>query len=99
MTSRTRILLVLLVLFAIAVSCAKIEETQGEAKGLISKEALPYIDSIPSEWGNLVSVSSVEGYSYWVQLWFQDSSGNIRMVPFDIENNRFHENFRLIPRK
>ena len=98
MLSRIGIFLILVILIFLSLSCAKIEPVAPGEGGLVFK-ALPSPDSIPLEYGNLVSVSSVAGYPHWVQLWFQDENGIIRMVRYTIQGNHFAKNFHLIPRK
>jgi hypothetical protein len=50
----------------------------------------PLADSstLPSEWGNLVSVSNSTSYPELIQLWFQDRAGNVRMVVFGLDNGK-----------
>ncbi len=80
-------------------SCARLPEEPTPEKGDVAKEAIPQVDSIPTQWGKLISVSSVAQYSNWVQLWFQDDKGHVRMVPYSIQLNKFHNNFTLFRRK
>jgi len=87
------------ILIFLSLSCAKIGEPVVPGGGDLVFKAMPSLDSIPLEYGNLVSVSSVAGYPYYVQLWFQDENGIIRMVRYGIKENRFAKEFHLIPRK
>ncbi len=99
MLSRIGISLILVILIFLSLSCTKIEQPAARGRGDLVFKALPSPDSIPLEYGNLVSVSSVAGYQYWVQLWFQDENGILRMVRYRIKGNNFAKNFHLIPRK
>ena len=99
MFSRTKILLVLVVLAIMPLSCTKIPEPSIAVKGGLGTKALPYRDSIPLNWGNLVSVTNVAEYPYWLQLWFQDKNGTIRIVAYSARNNSFSKDFKLIHRK
>ena len=99
MLSRIGIFLILVILIFLSLSCAKIEIPAAPDEGALVLKALTSPDSMPLEYGNLISVSSVAGYPYWVQLWFQDESGALRMVRYSIRENHFAKNFHLIPRK
>ena len=91
-------LLVVVFLFPI-ISCTRLDK--GPPKGTVSlgTEKLPALDSIPLEWGKLVSVSATPIYNGILQLWFQDENGKVRMVPFDIQNNRLISDAVVVPRK
>ena len=99
MLSRLGISLILMILVLMPSSCAKLDQPSPKGESVIVKEALPATDSIPKKYGNLVSVSSVAEYPAWVQLWFQDENGNLRIVPYSIRDNRFAGSVRLIPQK
>jgi hypothetical protein len=68
-------------------SCRRIDAPSATGDA-IPKEELQPTSAIPSSWGNLVSVSSATLYPDLVQLWFQDSSGNVRMAVFNVETNQ-----------
>ena len=88
-----------IVLILLTLSCAKLPEAPTIEKGDLIKESVPHVDSIPFEWGPLVSVSSVPQFPTWVQLWCQDKEGNIRMLPYNIRTNKFWNEFTLVKRK
>lgn len=67
--------LVLAALFA--GSCAKIS-TPTAAPGGIPAESVASRSTVPAEWGDLVSVSSVAEYPELAQLWFQAADGTVR---------------------
>lgn len=46
------------------------------------------LKSIPAAYGNLVSVTSIPAYPEWVQMWFQDSAGTIRIIKVSFKDNR-----------
>ena len=91
-------LLVLVFLFPI-ISCTRLDEAPPKGTVSLGIEKLPVLDSIPLEWGKLVSVSTTPIYDGYVQLWFQDENGKVRMVPFDIRNNRLVGIGVVVPRK
>ena len=96
-----RIVLCLLVVFLVLInlSCAKITEEKPVVKGDVNVEELPYKDAIPATWGKLISVSSSPEVAQWVQLWFEDEDGQIRMVAYNIIQNRLSNQARVIHRK
>jgi hypothetical protein len=47
----------------------------------------------------LISVSNEPDFPNWVQLWFEDKDGNVRMVAYTIGTNRLEGTVVLIPRK
>jgi len=96
-----RVTLCLLVAFFVLInfSCTKLTEEKPVIEGEITVEELPYKDSIPANWGKLISVSSSPDVSRWVQLWFEDESGNIRMVAYNIIQNRMASQARVFRRK
>jgi hypothetical protein len=78
-------------------SCTRIEAPpQGVSLGT---EKLPGLDSIPLEWGKLVSVSTTPIYQGTFQLWFQEENGRIRMVPYTPRGRYLTPNAVVIPRK
>lgn len=79
-------------------SCTKIEPQRPE-EGSFAIEKLPAANSIPSNWGKLISVSNEPDFPNWVQLWFEDKDGNVRMVAYTIGTNRLEGTVVLIPRK
>ncbi|OGC91384.1 MAG: hypothetical protein A2W25_04435 [candidate division Zixibacteria bacterium RBG_16_53_22] len=64
----------------------------------ISSEEFIDLASIPASYGSLVSVSTIPAYPEWVQLWFQDSVGTIRVVRVDFTDFRMMQNVRTITR-
>jgi hypothetical protein len=79
------------------VSCTKLGKPGPGEQKLVLQE-LTQADSIPAKWGKLVSVSSVASEERWVQLWFQDDEGNIRLVPYNVSDNYLSNQARMIRR-
>jgi hypothetical protein len=99
MLGRIGICLVGATLVLFAVSCTKLPNTGTPGKGDIAVEPLAEMDSIPSNWGNLISVNNVPEWGPLFQLWFQDEKGTVRMVALNVQTNQFLPNARLIPRR
>ncbi len=97
MLRRAAIYFVVIASVLLTFSCVRLEAPL--EYGGVDRDATPYVDSIPTQWGNLISVSSVAGYPTWVQLWFQDDKGHVRMVTYSIRSNKFAKEFFLFHRK
>ncbi len=98
MFGRAGIYLIALFLALLLMSCTKIEESPTSMGGDIAVVKVPYADSIPLNWGHLVSVSRVADYNVY-QLFFEDEDGAVRIVSYNIETNRFSPNVRIISRR
>src|SRR4030042_4235682 len=83
MLYRKTICLLVIVLLLSILSCTRLEVAP--KGGPVGTEKLPTLDSIPLEWGKLVSVSAHASYEGYFQLWFQDENGKIRMVRFSLK--------------
>jgi hypothetical protein len=79
-------ILVLLALVLVIPSCSRLEPP---AAGNLPRETLREATTLPADWGNLVSVTSSAMYPDLLQLWFQDSAGNVRMVVYSLPNSQF----------
>jgi hypothetical protein len=65
----------------------------------MAEEQMPEDGSIPLRYGKLISVSSVGEYPEFLQLWFQDEMGVIRMVRYSINENRILKVSHVIERR
>lgn len=101
MLARTgRCLSILAVL--LLVSCAQLPRVLPQGEGGVATEALKSLTSVPPEWGNLISVTTTttrDNVTQYIQLWFQDAGGTVRVVAFDPQSNQFMPNAWLFPRK
>ncbi len=99
MLNRITLCLIMTFLVLINFSCTKLTEEKPVKEENIVVEKLPDKDSIPASWGKLVSVSSSPDVSRWVQLWFEDKEGNIRMIDYNIIQNRLARHAKVFRRK
>ncbi len=99
MLGRTGICLAAMALILLSLSCARLPEPPTPGKGDIAIEKLSDVDSIPSKWGNLQSVSNHPDFAHVLQLWFQDEHGNIRLVFYNMNTNQLLPQAMLIRRK
>jgi len=95
MTSTGRWLALLLATAASA--CTRLPEAG--RTGAFAVDALPDSTSVPSSWGNLVSVSVNPAFTDVFQLWFQDSAGKIHLVVYDIRKVRLSPRAVVITRR
>lgn len=79
------------VLCLLSVSCQRVTP-QATGSNLVD------LKNIPGAYGNLVSVTSIPAYPEWVQMWFQDSAGTIRVIKVDFKNNRMITEATIITR-
>lgn len=90
--------LVLVLVFFVA-SCTRLprSETPGE-KGELAIDTLRFSDSIPLEWGDLISVTS-SSHPNVSLLWLRDQAGNIHVVRYSETTQRLGHSARLIGRR
>lgn len=89
-----KLILLALVIFAVVFFAVSCERTTQEPtiKGIIA------IESVPMDYGALVSVTTDSHYPGWSQLWFADTSGTIRMVRINWMEKTMLEDVMTIPR-
>ena len=80
MLRRTRALLVVSALLLALSACQRLDPP---AAGTFPLESLRGSATIQGSSGNLVGVSTSTKYPDLVQLWFQDGTGNVRMVTYN----------------
>ena len=91
--------LLVLVLFLLPLSCTRIQKpatSAGDAP--LPVEQLSSFDAVPSEWGDLVSVSAPAGWGDAVLLWFQDEDGTVRVVLYNATTAQLARDARVIRR-
>jgi hypothetical protein len=82
-----------------ALSCTKLPEKAAQTGVLVGSEQLPALDSIPPEWGKLVSVTTSPAFPNWFQLWFENETGTVRMAAFNFQTRQFDPNAVMLPRR
>lgn len=93
-----KLLLILLLLSLVTfplISCSRVQEPD---KGALKTIKLKKLDSIPIEYGSLVSITANPEFPRWAQLWFEDDDRTIRMVHIGFAENRVSEKVIIIPR-
>ena len=87
------------VLLLPALSCTRLPEKPAQTGVMAASEQLPALDSIPPEWGKLVSVTTNPAYPGWFQLWFEDEASTVRMAAFDFRTRQFDPDALVLPRR
>ena len=77
-----------LVLAIFLPSCTKLPQGLPDKEGSLPKETLAQNQSIPSQWGKLVSVAISPDFPRMTQLWFQNEEGDIHLAFYDLRQNR-----------
>ncbi|MDH4155762.1 MAG: hypothetical protein OEW00_00600 [candidate division Zixibacteria bacterium] len=83
--------LTVVIIVIVGISC---ERTDRE----LDMTILSDLEGIPMEYGELVAVTTIAKYPEWVQLWFKDEEGTIRMVRIHFEAELIHNDVKVIPR-
>jgi len=78
---------VLLIGFIFLASCAKLPPTPAK-EGALPVEKLAQTNSVPADWGRLTSATISPDFPRQVQLWFQNDQGEIRLVFYDMPQNK-----------
>ena len=89
--------LLTLLLAAVGVSCTRLPGP-GVRGGSLA-DTLPDSTSVPSSWGNLVSVTINPAYTDVSQLWFEDPAGRIHLVVYDLRQHQLQRVAALITRR
>jgi hypothetical protein len=84
---------VIIISIFFALSCERTTPVTG-----VDEDSFTDLQNIPIEYGDLVAVTSMAEYPNWVQLWFQDGDGVIRMVRIQFISNVMHKDVKIIAR-
>ena len=99
MCRQTCIWFLVVVLLLPALSCSKLPEKPATTGVMVGAEQLPTPDSIPPEWGKLVSVTTNPAYPGWFQLWFEDETNTVRMAAFNFRTRQLDPDAIVLPRR
>jgi hypothetical protein len=89
MLRRTAGTLTLLALVVLTMSCRPLEQRGGaQVPGGIPAEQVSNGLALPADWGNLISVTTSDRYPDAMQLWLQDSTGNVRVAAYSLTQNK-----------
>jgi hypothetical protein len=91
--------LIVVILLLPTLACTRLPEESIQGVGVLATERLLTSDSIPSDWGKLVSVSVTPLYNDLSYLWFQDENGKVRMIVYHIRTRQLSPDVVVIPRR
>ena len=99
MLRRTAACSLVLVVVVVTTSCTRLPRsgTPGEG-GELAINTLRFTDSIPLEWGDLISVTRGSHPDHSL-LWLQDEQGDIRVVGYNRITQRLSSGARVIGRR
>lgn len=91
------LILIMILFFFMAWSCQRVAQ-ESEDMGKLERINLTDVSAIPSEFGKLMSVTSVAEYPRIMQMWFEDSIGTVRVVRVSMQRNKIYEEVLILPR-
>ena len=80
--------LALIGLVALTTSCRPLEQRGARGSGGIEADQVANGTVLPADWGNLISVTTSDRYPDAMQLWLQDSAGNVRVAAYSLTQNK-----------
>jgi CelD/BcsL family acetyltransferase involved in cellulose biosynthesis len=86
--------------FAVS-ACQKLNELQPltEEAGQLHIEKAKFLDAIPAEYGDLISVTSMANHPSWVQAWFMRPDKSLVVVWINGNTGRILDHHLMIPRR
>ncbi|KPJ92428.1 MAG: hypothetical protein AMS18_07410 [Gemmatimonas sp. SG8_17] len=81
-----------------AVSCTRLSRTTPHEGPAVAIEEMPYSNSVPLEWGQLISVTADATWPAST-LWFQNEAGEVRLVGYHYESRRLLDSVAVIVRR
>jgi hypothetical protein len=89
----------LLVLACLAVASCSDRTPQALPAGpLVRDQNVVLEDSIPTEYGDLIAVTTTDVYPNFAQLWFQKEDGSVVTVFLDFKRGLMEKHALVIPR-
>ena len=87
---------ILMVLVVFQLSCTKLK--QAPTEGALPIIGLNQTNSIPSDWGKLISTTISPDSPRLVLLWFQDEKGDIHLASYNMGQNKLSADAAVIRR-
>ncbi len=98
MLYRTGAYLLVAALVLAAASCTELRRTTPREGPAVTIEQTPYSNSVPLEWGQLISVTADPTWPA-ATLWFQNEAGEVRLVGYHHESRRLVDSVAVIGRR
>ena len=83
-------------------ACQKLENVRpfaSERQGTLPIETAKFLDAIPSDYGDLVGVTSSADAPAWAQAWFQQPDKSIVVLWINARTGQVHDRVLVIPRR
>jgi len=81
-------------------ACEKLpDEAVRKASRQLKIDSLPSLEAIPTDYGNIVGVTSSSGTPSWAQLWFEKPDKTITVVWVNFIEGGLRREFVSIPRR
>lgn len=83
-------------------ACQKLENVRpfpSERPGTLPVQTAKFLDAIPSEYGDLVGVTSSTDAPAWAQAWFQGPDKSIVVLWINSRTGQVHDRVLMIPRR
>jgi hypothetical protein len=99
---RVALLLTCLALTLVLSACQRLEVArplEGQGRGELPKESLPFKDALPLEYGDLVGVTTTADHPTWAQAWFVRPDKSIVIVWVNTRTGSMLGNVVTIPRR
>ena len=102
MVRRTAIVLALVTFPLVIGACQRLEAVrplEARGRGALPMEGSRYRDAIPSDYGDLIGVTSRADYPGWTQAWFTKADKSIVVVWVNSMTGDIYEKILVIPRR
>ncbi len=89
---------IIMILVVFQLSCTKLQQEPAQKEGALPILRLDQTNSIPSDWGKLISTTISPDMPRVVLLWFQDEKGDIHLASYNMRQNKISPNAVVIRR-
>ena len=97
MSNLTKLGKAILLVLLIQISCTKLPQAP-KGEGAFATVDIIQTNSIPAEWGKLVSATVSPDFPRRVQLWFQNEAGEIHLAFYEMPQRQLAPKAVMIPR-
>jgi len=83
-------------------ACQKMESVQpltDSGEGKLPIEKAKFLDAIPADFGDLISVTSNAAHPWWVQAWFMRPDKSLVVVWINGRTGKMLDQYLTIPRR
>ena len=102
MTRRHVILFCIAFVLVALSACQRLQDArplQSAGLGDLPTEPMKFLDAVPAEFGDLISVTSRSDYPAWAQAWFMRSDRSIVVLWINSQTGKMIDRALIIPRR